>query len=464
MAYSIHDLKLTGISVENILSCRVEGKIGEHSSLFLSAYIENGDTVAYEIPFCQPLELYAGKEAIFFGVVSHARVCHLSELSVLELEGKSYSWMMDMEKRSRSFQNPQMSYRELAEIVLQDYPGSKMIFSAQDAPIGSLILQYEETDWGFLKRVMSRIGAALTPESRCEGIALYAGIPELGVKEIPCRIRQMEKDMETYYYLKANKRQVRTIDFTRYMVSAREPLGIFEQIEAGGTSLTVYGFQYIFEGQEMEGTYGLQLTGGLVKAETFPMQIIGVALMGTVTAVSGDRVQAALEIDGNSGREPVFWFPYSTMSASPNGSGWYCMPEVGDDVRIYFPSKYEREAVALSAVSNYETPGGGEDRMVDPASRYLRTKSGQELLLTPGYMRLSSSGGMASLTIQSDGSVSLAAAKAVHMIAEEKITLQAKGKMILHAQEQVSLQGMEGGSVSLGDGKAVLRGTTVNLD
>ncbi len=96
---------------------------------------------------------------------------------------------------------------------------------------------------------------------------------------------------------------------------------------------------------------------------------------GTVVNVSGTAVQVALEIDKVSGNPASFLVPFIPQySASPNGSGWYCMPEPGDDVRIYFPSKNEQEAIALSSASNYPAPqSGGTDRMQDPNIRYLRT-------------------------------------------------------------------------------------------
>ena len=468
MAYSLHDLKVIGMETAEILSCRIEGKTREHTSLSLRTYVENEETIVYEMLYCQPLEVHArgeaGEEVLFCGVISNVQIHHLADVSILEIEGKSASWLMDITKKSRSFQNQQMRYAELVAEVLKDYPGSNMLYAAQDAPTGSLILQYEETDWTFLKRVMSKIGATITPESRHRGIAVYAGVPALEGREISYQIKTMEKDMDTYYYLKANGRQVQAVDFTRYMISSRELLGIFEQVAVEGVCLTVDSFQYLFEGEGIEGIYTLQMARGLVKAEIYPMQLIGAALMGKVVNVSGDRIQAALEIDGGVACRAAFWFSYSTMSASPNGSGWYCMPEIGDDVRIYFPSKHETEAIALSAVSGYERPESGDDCMGDPNSRYLRTKSGQELALAPGHMKLSCAGGKAALMVKSDGSISITAANSVHLTAEEKIVLHAKEKMILHAQDRIELQSTEGGSISLADSKAVFHGTTVNLD
>ena len=35
-------------------------------------------------------------------------------------------------------------------------------------------------------------------------------------------------------------------------------------------------------------------------------------------------------------------FPYATVYSTPDGTGWYCMPEIGDAVRLYFPCERTR--------------------------------------------------------------------------------------------------------------------------
>lgn len=221
----------------------------------------------------------------------------------------------------------------------------------------------------------------------------------------------------------------------------------------------------MFQGQEMLGIYGLQSSQGLKKVASYPMHLIGVALTGKVAQVSGTKIQVMLEIDGEHEERAVYWFPFSTLSASPDGSGWYCMPEVGDDVRIYLPSKQEKEALALSAVSNYDVPTTGEeDRMADPNSRYLRTKSGQELALTPGYIRLSCGKDASSVTIKSDGKVTVQAQTMVKAEAQESITLHAEEALNVHVMEQFIAQSLNGGQIIFDSGDILFRGTQVNFD
>lgn len=469
MSYSLHNLKVIGMDLAGILDCQVESRMGEHSRLTLLACVDREEEFLYELPLYPPVEVVLQdgdrEECLFAGIVTDVRITTQGQVKVARIEGKSSSWLMDRTRRSRSFQDTGMSFRALAERVLEDYPGSALYYAAPGQAIGSLLVQYEETDWEFLKRAMSLIGVTVTPDSRRPGMNLYVGIPSMPEAEISCRVQRMEKDMGSCYYLRANGRQVQAADFTRYEVSAGSALGIFETVQIRGHALTVHACRYAFEGQELVCTYSLQKAGGLARAAAYPMHLIGTALPGKVEKTSGSKVRVAMEIDQTSGNPALYWFPYSTISASTDGSGWYCMPETGDDVRVCFPSKYEKEAIALSAVNSYSAPSdGGEDRMQDPDSRYLKTKSGQELALAPGHMRLSCGKGRSAVTIQNDGKILIQAQNMVQAEAETELVVQAGEEIVLHAKDGLVVQSGQGGGIAFDGAKVVIQGTEVKFD
>lgn len=469
MAYNLHDLKVSGLLVSKVISCRVEERIGEHSSLELEACLEESEYNLYEIPAYQPIEVTLddshGRVTLFSGVMTKISVTFLSGLQTVRIKGKSYSWLMDLTKNSRSFQDVSLTYEQLCSQILNHYPGSSLFYAGKARPIAKLLVQYQETDWEFLQRVMSLAGAAVTPYSRQAGICLYAGIPMFDVSQIEYEILAMEKDMESYYHKKANGYSVFAADYTRYRIKSDRLLTLFDTVTVSGHPLSVYSGSFDFTNQDMVCTYGLQPARGLFRAAVYPMQLIGVALIGKVAQAAGDKVQVALTMDEAWGNPAVCWFPYSTMSASPDGSGWYCMPEVGDDVRVYIPSKNEEEAIALSAVSGYGAPEGGQaDRMGDPNSRYLRTRDGQELALTPGCMKLSCGDDLSSATISNDGTVTISALDQVLIKAEKNLTIHAEQTLTVEAEQTISLQSMKGGGVTLGQQLVQFTGTQVKFD
>lgn len=465
--YSLHDIEVTGLDLAEVLECEIDSRAGDHSTLVILARMSQEDFL-FEIPDCQDFEvlLREGKDRkiLFSGILTDIQMSEKGQVKTVRIEGKSRSWLMDREKHSRSFQNPRMTFEGLVREILTDYGETDLNYAAQEKEIKSLIVQYEETDWEFLQRVLSQTGAMLTPDSRQPGLKLYVGIPKLLETECFHYILDMEKDMDGYYELKANGREVHATDFTRYRVASEELLGIFAPVSIQRTSFVVYAYRYSFAGQEMQGTYEVQSAKGLTRTAIYPMHLIGVALNGNVVNVSGTKVQVSMEIDGYNAKRAHYWFPYSTLSASSDGSGWYCMPEIGDDVRIYFPSKKESEAIALSAVSNYDAPQDGEDRMSDPDSRYLRTVSGQELVLAPDYMKISCGKALSAVTIQTDGKIKIQSQSIVKAMAQEEIALHAEQSVTFHVSEQFVMHSLSGGQIASCEGNVIMQGTEVNFD
>ena len=67
-----------------------------------------------------------------------------------------------MEKKNRSFQNKQKTYVSLENEIMEVY--SKAMISdvaSKKKELGKFIVQYQETDWEFLKRLASHFHTGL---------------------------------------------------------------------------------------------------------------------------------------------------------------------------------------------------------------------------------------------------------------------------------------------------------------
>ena len=60
----------------------------------------------------------------------------------------------------------------------------------------------------------------------------------------------------------------------------------------------------------------------------------GCSFMATVMDVKRDKVQIEVEQDEWGAADGKKWFLFSTVYSSGDGTGWYCMPEIGDSVRL----------------------------------------------------------------------------------------------------------------------------------
>jgi len=86
-----------------------------------------------------------------------------------------------MEKKSRSFQDAAMTY---GQVISQTHArsGVTAVYPAMldQAPIGFPVIQYQETDWEFMKRVAIRFRLSVYPEPAMSDARLYFGIPVTG--------------------------------------------------------------------------------------------------------------------------------------------------------------------------------------------------------------------------------------------------------------------------------------------
>ena len=92
--------------------------------------------------------------------------------------------------------------------------------------------------------------------------------------------------------------------------------------------------------------------------------LAGCSFDGVVSAVKKDKVQVELEQDENKAKAGRRWFDYATPYSTPDGTGWYCMPEAGDKIRLCIPTEDESGAYVVSSV-HVESSNGSERKNPD---------------------------------------------------------------------------------------------------
>lgn len=101
-------------------------------------------------------------------------------LFYLWAEFVSYTKEWDLTPKSQSFCRLSQSYTEVLYEVLYEYP-QKDIWDeiTQGQAIKDMLLQYEETDWEFLKRLASHFSTFLVADSSADCGRAYFGIPNI---------------------------------------------------------------------------------------------------------------------------------------------------------------------------------------------------------------------------------------------------------------------------------------------
>ena len=152
--------------------------------------------------------------------------------------------------------------------------------------------------------------------------------------------------------------------------------------------------------------------------EAFQEEMTGCTLSATVTAVKEDKVQIVIKEDENMQQEPVVWYPYATVYSTPDGTGWYCMPEPGDRVRLTVPEKWEKEAFVTSSV-HVETDSA--DRK-NPDHKVFKSKYGKEVRFTPDSIVITNNQG---------NRIEMTDAEGIHIVSAHSVVLEAQEDMTI---------------------------------
>ena len=166
-----------------------------------------------------------------------------------------------------------------------------------------------------------------------------------------------------------------------------------------------------------------------------------------------DQVQVLFTEDDLTKGDGYTWLPYSTVYSSPDGTGWYCMPEKGDSVRVFFPNEDEKNAYTISSVHQ---PKGAGSKRSDPDKKTISTKFGKIIELAPSTIKISNGDGMllcisdedgiiitseTDISLNADGNISLiSSSDTIDICAAKSITLQ-QGENKILIEDEIIMEG-----------------------
>ncbi|TCO68077.1 contractile injection system protein, VgrG/Pvc8 family [Marinisporobacter balticus] len=470
-AISYENIRISTYEMEYIKELKITNSINEHGNLELTGILvhERKDEDIHLTEKNTPIEVYYQKYdekvSLFHGVITKIKIEVVEQVHNIYIKAKSYTYLMDTTKKYRSFQDKNMTSHDLIREVMKEYSPSDYKMQIPNVPIGQLVLQYAETDWVFLRRFVSKFYAGLFPAIELQNIHYYIGTPDIFVDTAnKMNNYTIYKDLDLYEYMQKNHiKDVKEIDFTVYEIESFEILKLGNHIKFLGHDFYISEVQHDLKEGIIHNKYKIQLKNGLRQRRLYNKNIMGVSVDGMILEVQRDQVKVHLHIDMTQEKSKAYWFPYSTMAASPDGSGWYCMPEIGDQVRVYFPTKDEKDSFAVSAVSGYvPKKTNKKDRMGNPDVKYLRTVHDKEVRFTPSGILISCDSGQASIKLNKDGSISIIGQNSIHVNAVENIDIRAEKTLTMTANEKIDLMCDKGGKIEFTEaGEILVKGTEV---
>lgn len=372
-------------------------------------------------------------ETLFTGVVEDISLEIGAIFSKVTVNLLSLSCVMDLLKEKRSFQDSTEKYQDLIDTAVGDL-GTATV-ECTDEAIGELILQYEETAWEFSKRIGSHLSAPLVSTIQVDVPTFSVGIPPSSKTAVIDTVNTKYTFRSVDFARYSENAESATLiaeDFSKEMVETQTYLYLGDTVTLNGTDKRVLSVKGELREGILEMEYGLAPSDSVGVSRIECENLVGKMLIGEVKEVALDKVQVHFfEIDEDYNSSGDCELPFSTAYSSSDGSGWYCMPEKEDHVRVCFPSNVVSEAFVASSVcliaptntrnKSWKAPGGKE---------ILLTDEGMYIIANEGklFINLTDSDGIQlysseKITIASDGSVELKSAKTLKLIAEKEIVL-----------------------------------------
>ncbi len=374
-----------------------------------------------------------GRKMIFCGRIHSLRIEQMGNGYMAVVEGVTATVLLDREEKCRSFQNVDMTCRELVRTVLADTPGAAVIFHTKDTSIGQPIYQYQETDMAFLKRVAARFGTSLFPGALSGRPELHFGLPDGKWHEEREGMTTSVRLDSVYDDFCRRWDHVRKEEFLCRDLDSLEQWAAGDYLSfTGGGVNRVLAVRATLENGLLVWHYE---TASEKVFQTPPYanpMLSGIALEGTVLAVQRESVRIWLDIDREQPEDTAFWYPWMPVS----GNLMYCMPERGERATLLF-EKSDGRARAIRCI---RANGGGNGELQDPSRRTFTTAQNKRMYFWPEEMGVTDLRQKITqrVVLEDMTGISIESCKSIHLSARENITLGGS-RVTWRAPQEISL-------------------------
>ncbi|MGL6064728.1 MAG: contractile injection system protein, VgrG/Pvc8 family [Fusobacteriaceae bacterium] len=314
------------------------------------------------------IEIKFNELEYFSGIIKNIKIRNEnSEGTTTIIEAKSKSEILDRVKKYRVYQNINATYEELIKEVLSVYQ-KEVSYIATDklakTKTNKIFIQYNETEWEFLVRLMSNIGLGIFSGRYGEIIFGY-------INNESKRMEFKAKSNTSYLLDERGNVCTEIIVAEAYLLGE----GLYKNKEDYGF-ISLGKLEYI-NGQ-FSGEYTLRnidyryayisnknIEGGSIEARVIKIpkeNKAGIAVLllnfsEGVKKISSTRQKINRDVQSKSdylGEKVSYYeFPYTTPYSKSN-TGFFCTPEIEDNVTVYFPIDEENSGYVAGSVNNKE--------------------------------------------------------------------------------------------------------------
>ena len=262
---------------------------------------------------------------------------------IADIQAVSGTILLDQKKSNRVFQKKVQTYMGIASTVTADTEHSACILPGSDMRTGGTLIQYQETDWRFLKRMAPQLGLPLVPDTSYYYPRFYLGLPE-GEKRELGEIISCNLCFDGRYYAVSGKCLVDREDFICYDVVTRTSLSLGDRVTYEGRELLVSRKKTELAGGEVIFTYRLVGNSYTWVPWENNTDYTGMSFVGSIVGTQGEQVEVAFDIDKTAAGGNRYGFAPAT------GNLMYCMPQKGTKTSLYIGNGDEAQGIATGCI------------------------------------------------------------------------------------------------------------------
>lgn len=416
------NLQIHPFAMTELLDCRIFKRVNEHMEAFASGYLAEKDCGILKDPEkIREISIEAADESgerksIFRGVLCGLAIEKEGGLTKIEIRAKSRTVLLDRAEENYLYHSRKQTYKSIVRDLASRTDQVRVIYGEASSGACGIVAQYGETDWEFLKRLASQTGEVVVADCTNDRICIYFGMPEK---------RQEELDVTACKLYSEG-------GMAEYVAESRDVLELCTPVIFAERKLYVYEAETRLLGSEPVTKYRLRGRRGFQTKAYSNEKLRGASLLAEVAEVSREKLRIRSEYSRPEGEEDTAWFSFATVYSSPGGTGWYCMPEEGDQVRLHFPDHTEEHAYVLNAV---HLEALGEQRK-KPEEKSFRTKYDKEIRLTPDRILITNHKGM-EIELDDEKGISIKSSRDIRVVSEDGIELESGKRTQIHARQGI---------------------------
>lgn len=399
-------LSVSGVAYQSIEGLEIIQRVNEHAKARVSLAVEEaaGKHFLDHTFEGEAVAVYVDGSPVYCGLIQRAAVNYEKSYALLNLELISCSILWDIQKRNKSYQQIGKSYVQLMQ---EAAAGTGTVINHAKAPVSeSMVVQYQETVWQFMRRMAAYMEAPLFVDPTGTAPVLNVGA--------------------------SGSLSGGSATEAGSAGGAGRSEGIVKLGSVRG-GLCVSEVRSVIRKGCLESSYSLAAPSTLIPSYGRPAYI-GKLFSGVVKKVRQTDIKVWIpELDasyegGNT------WFPYSTAySSEVNEAGIYCMPIEGDPVRVFLPTEMLKDIFASSGPS----VRGVRD---DKEERCFETPDGMRVLFGKDGLTINVKDSTSFIQLNKDGYIAVASNKSIGIVSKSNVKLEAiDGKVDMQAANNLEM-------------------------